>query len=724
MIPNESQILSTLRSRRYRPMNAEGLAQHLGVAEPDAEEFFDLLERMRLEGKIVEVKFRCLTLPEKVGLVVGTLRANPNGFGFVLPFERDKDDLYVGPQDMGTAFDGDTVVARIKKAMHHGRRSPKAPPSSAATIISVIKRARSTVVGTFSRTRKFSYVIPDDPRIPKDIYVAPEDTLGAEPRQKVVVRVTEWSSEQLNPEGEIIEVLGSESDPGVETLSIVRQYELPDRFDQTVLDEADQSSRRPIVPDLATRQDLRQLLTITIDPDTAKDFDDAVSLEKDASGHWGLGVHIADVSHYVAHGSAVDAEALKRGTSVYLPGITIPMLPEALSNDACSLREGEERLTKSVFMTFDPSGRLLRSALARSVIRSARRLTYRDALSLIQSPAKGAAQELRGISALLHNMKDLALILKKRRLERGAIDLDLAELAVRVDAEGRVKKIEKVERDIAHRLIEEFMLAANEAVARFMMDHRLPFISRVHASPDPESLADFQAFVRTLGYSMSDPNNVKLIQALLREADGRGDKYAVNYSLLRSLKQAEYAAHPSLHYALATSSYCHFTSPIRRYPDLIVHRMLDEYFAGRLDSVKRRDDWQRRMPAWAAHSSFTERRSEDAERELTKLKIMTFLEDHMGEEMRGIVVGIREFGMFVQLEDYMIDGLVRLSTLRDDYYRLDRNATSIIGDRSRRRITIGDSVRVILASLNFVRREVELAMVEEGNGARRKARRR
>ena len=723
MVPTESEILTALRSRRYRPMNAEELAQHLGVTEPGAEEFYDLIERMRLEGKIVEVKFKCLALPEKVDLVVGLLRMNPSGFGFILPLSSPSEDLYVGAQDMGTAFDGDTVVARIKKTYRPGRRGRNIPPSSAATVVSVIKRARSTVVGTFQRTRKFCYVIPDDPRMPKDIYIAPEDTLGAEPRQKVVARIIEWSSEQLNPEGEIIEVLGSESDPRVETTSVVRQFELPDRFEEDVLAEAAERSRAPFESDLAGRLDLRKALTITIDPDDAKDFDDAVTLEQDARGQWRLGVHIADVSNYVKPETPLDAEALRRGTSVYLPGLTIPMLPEALSNGACSLREGEDRLTKSVLMTCAKSGELLASEVRKSVIRSSRRLTYRQALKLIEHPSAEAASDLRAIAHMLHRMRDLALVLRQRRLDRGAIDLDLSELAVRVDAEGRVKHIEKIERDIAHSLIEEFMLAANEAVARFMTQHHLPFISRVHAEPDPESLADFQAFVRALGYNLPDPRNVKQIQALLREAEGRGDKYAVNYSLLRSLKQAEYSAEPGLHYALATKHYCHFTSPIRRYPDLVVHRMLDEYFAERLESSADREAWQRRMPDWAAHSSFTERRAQDAERELTKLKIMTFLEDKMGEEMRGIVVGIREFGMFVQLADYLIDGLVRLSTMRNDFYRLDRARTFIIGERSRRRYKIGDSVTVILVSLNFVRREVDLTIVEDGDSPPRQRRR-
>jgi ribonuclease R len=611
---------------------------------------------------------------------------------------------------MGSAMHGDIVVVRLPstKKKKKGRRKKRESERNVGKIIDVLHRENETVVGTLKKSRHFNYIAPDNSKLPRDIYVSMEDTKDSEHGDKVVVKIDQWPTRHLNAEGTIIEVLGRDGEPAVDIKSIIHQFKLPFKFDKNILAET-QNLPLSISPDeISTRLDLRDELIITIDPEDAKDFDDAISLTKDKKGNWLLGVHVADVSYYVEQDSAVDVEGRKRGTSVYLPGTVIPMLPEVLSNGICSLKEGEDRLTKGVFFTYTPDGRLLRSEIKHSVINVKKRLTYHNATRILMESDEG---DTSPVTNLLFEASTLAKLLYKKRMKEGALELNLPEINIRVGEDGKIDTIEKVKRDISHIIIEEFMVAANQAVATFMHLNSLPSISRSHPEPDEGEMLDFAEFIFNCKNKRINPFDKKRLQAFLDEISDHPESYIINLMLLRSLRKAEYSATEESHFALGLEHYAHFTSPIRRYPDLIVHRILDLFFQGQLKSKGAKATWDEKITGWAKHCSTTEKRTEEAEREIIKLKLLRHLEEHADKVMKGVITGIQEYGLFVQIDEFQLDGLVHIRTLTDDFYKLDKKKLSLVGDRYGKVYGFGDVVNVKITKIDLLKREVDFVLV-------------
>ncbi|MCP4365528.1 MAG: ribonuclease R [Planctomycetes bacterium] len=709
-------IIKFLKKRRYAPMNAEELARNLNVPEEEAKGFRRLLRNLELQGEIVQIKQKQYAIPSKVNLMVGRLTCNPRGFGFVVPVKDVCPDVYVGEEEMGEAMHGDTVVVRLPKATapwtsrrgrgrgRGGDRKHKRPGSG--QIVNVLDHVNETVIGTFNRTKRLGYVAPDNPRLFRDIYVVDDDLEGTKVGLKVLVKVTQWPSRHLAPEGVIVEVLGQDGDPAVDVLSIIHQYQLPNEFRHDIRDEASSIAKKIPPAEPRHRLNLKKERIITIDPDDARDFDDAVSIEKGRDGNWRLGVHVADVSYYVRPGTELDEEARKRGTSVYLPGQVIPMLPTALSEGVCSLMEGQDRLTKSVLMEYSADGKFLSSEIRHSIINVKKRFTYKESgliLSGDRTSAASVTEDLRKMHVL---MAELASLLTSKRLERGALELDLPEVSLRLDDRGGVAGTERVERDQSHKIIEEFMLAANEAVARFMHQKKLPCFYRIHQEPDPEEIRDFIAFVEELEGVKINTSRKGDLQRFLNSLQGKPESYTVNLALLRSLKRAEYSGVWGPHFGLAAEHYAHFTSPIRRYPDLMVHRVLDEYLTDRRSPDKIWGRWEENLEAWSDHCSFTERRAEEAEREITKLKLIRHLEDRTEEVMDGVITGVEEFGLFVQLNEFLLDGLIHIRNLADDFYKLDRKRMALVGKQGNV-FRIGNKIKVKIERIDIMKREID-----------------
>jgi ribonuclease R len=570
-------------------------------------------------------------------------------------------------------------------------------------VIRILERAHDTIVGTLQRSRNFYYVVPDDPRFVHDIYVGStkdrRSQTAATVGDKVVVRLDAWESRHVNPEGEIIEVLGPATAPGIDMLSIIRKFHLPTEFPKDVLDQAQRIPDKINPRQIEGREDLRKEFIVTIDPDDARDFDDAIQVEKSKSG-WRLGVHIADVAAYVEPGSALDREARRRGNSVYLPDRVIPMLPERLSNGVCSLNPGVDRLTRSVFIHFDKSGMAKSARFTRSVIRSAHRLTYKQAYAILNSPPRDQLGER------LHTAWELASLLRRKRFEHGSLDLDFPEVKVWVDKEGRPIKLERVENDESHQLIEEFMLAANEAVARELKKRAIPTIYRVHENPDPEKLAEYREFVLSFNYRVGDLTHRAELQRLLASIQGKPEEQALKIALLKSLKRARYAPQPLGHYGLAKANYLHFTSPIRRYADLVVHRALGRDAARGPDVAE--------IASIAEHISATERNAADAEIDAAQMKKLEFFQRQLDERnpqtFRAAIVDVRNYGLMVELPDALISGLVHVSSLTDDFYLFEPARRQLIGRRSRKRFSVGDQLSVFVARVDTFKRQVDFAI--------------
>ena len=707
------KIIKLICSRKYSPMNASELAEHFKIDDSESKQFHTLLRELELKGEIVRIKKEQYTNPKKANLLVGKLDANQRGFGFVVPVKDGiSDDIYVDAEGLGSAMHGDIVVVRLPstKKKKKGKRKKREREKNVGRIIDVLRRENETVVGILKKSRHFNYVAPDNSKLPRDIYVSMEDTKESEHGDKVVVKIDQWPTRHLNAEGTIIEVLGRDGEPAVDIKSIIHQFKLPFKFDKNILAET-QDLPLSISPDeITTRLDLRDELIITIDPEDAKDFDDAISLKKDKKGNWLLGVHVADVSYYVEQNTAVDVEARKRGTSVYLPGTVIPMLPEVLSNGICSLKEGEDRLTKGVFFTYAPDGNLLRSEIKHSVINVKKRLTYHNATKILM---KSDEKDTNPVTNLLFEASTLAKLLYKKRMKEGALELNLPEINIRVSEDGKIDTIEKVKRDISHIIIEEFMVAANQAVATFMHLNSLPSISRSHPEPDEGEMLDFAEFIFNCKNKRINPFDKKRLQAFLDEISDHPESYIINLMLLRSLRKAEYSTTEESHFALGLEHYAHFTSPIRRYPDLIVHRLLDLFFQGQLKSKRAKATWNEKITGWASHCSATEKRAEEAEREIIKLKLLRHLEEHADKVMEGVITGIQEYGLFVQIDEFQLDGLVHIRTLTDDFYKLDKKKLSLVGDRRGKVYGFGDVVKVKITKIDLLKREVDF-VIETG----------
>ncbi len=709
------KLLALLRTPDYRPSDRNEIARALRLQGRDRVEVHKTLRELEHAGEIVRIRKNRYVLPSEADLVTGKLSIHQAGYGFLVPEKPGEQDIFIAAENTGTAMNGDRVVARISRDVPPRRAKVRAGQASQhrseGRVIRILERARDTIVGTLQQTRNFYYVVPDDPRLVHDVYVQvpPRAKLPKTPTRgdKVVVRLEAWESRHVNPEGEIIEALGAATAPGIDMLSIIRKYDLPTEFPKSVLDEANRIPQSVEQKLIQGREDLRDQFIVTIDPDDARDFDDAINVEKiDQNGGWRLGVHIADVSAYVTPDSALDREARRRGNSVYLPDRVIPMLPERLSNGVCSLNPGVDRLTHSVFIEFDKHGRAKNARFAKSEIRSAKRLTYKEAYAILQAKPNGE------LSRRLHTAWELASLLRRKRFEQGSLDLDFPEVKVHVDANGKATRLERVENDQSHQLIEEFMLAANEAVARELRHRSIATIYRVHEDPDPEKLGEYREFILSFGYKVGDLSHRKEVQRFLASIKGKPEEQALKIGLLKSLKRARYAAQPLGHYGLAKANYLHFTSPIRRYADLVVHRTLGERNLPRRSKI---DIGQ--IESLANHISDTERNAAEAEIESVRLKKLQFFEQQLKERspevFRAAIMDVRNYGLVVELPDALVTGVVHVSTLSDDFYRFDAAQRRLVGRRTNRRFSVGDEIRVFVARVDTFKRQIDFAIADQ-----------
>ena len=699
----QQQVLALLARKDYRPLNTIDIARELGLTGTQRNALRKTLRELERAGEIARIRRNRYVLPAEAELVTGKLSIHPAGYGFLIPETPGQPDIFIAAENIGTAMHSDRVVARISRDAPYdrikGRREGR--------VIRILERAHDTIVGTLQRSRNFYYVVPDDPRFVHDIYVRGDTDKGVSTRaslgDKVVVRLEPWESRHVNPEGEIIEVLGPATAPGIDMLSIIRKFHLPAEFPKDVLNQAERISEEIGSRQIEGREDLREEFIVTIDPDDARDFDDAIHVDKTKSGWW-LGVHIADVAAYVEPGSALDREARRRGNSVYLPDRVIPMLPERLSNGVCSLNPGVDRLTHSVFINFDKNGAAKSARFARSVIRSAHRLTYKQAYTILSSPPRDELGER------LHLAWQLAVLVRRKRFEHGALDLDFPEVKVWVDKKGHPVRLERVENDESHQLIEEFMLAANEAVARELTKRAIPTIYRVHENPDPEKLAEYREFVLSFDYKVGDLTHRAELQRLLASIQGKPEEQALKVALLKSLKRARYSAQPLGHYGLSKANYLHFTSPIRRYADLVVHRALGSDGAARRPYHMDMGE----IASIAEHISATERNAADAEIDAAQMKKLEFFQRQLDERnpqiFRAAIVDVRNYGLMVELPDALITGLVHVSSLTDDFYLFEPARRQLIGRRSRKRFRIGDNVSVFVARVDAFKRQVDFAI--------------
>ena len=695
----DDQVLRWLGRKDYRPANVPELLRQLRWPSQRQQELQRALHALEQAGRVARTKGNRYILSREADLIPGRIRINRQGKGFLQPDDPGLREIMIPENATSTALHEDRVLVR-RDVKPKGLRRPERLEPDTGAVIRILERKRTQIVGTLQPGRQFLYVIPDDPRMPHDIYVPPPREVGrpANIGDKVVVELRQWESRHTNPEGEIIEVLGPPDAEGVDMLSVLRQYNLPLHFPKEVLHAARAIGTSVSAQELTGRQDCRSHSVVTIDPDDAKDFDDAICLQRMPEGQWKLWVHIADVSHYVKPGTALDAEARKRGNSTYLVDRVIPMLPEALSNDLCSLKPSVDRLTKCVEFLVSNDGHVLQARFYPAVIHSQRRFTYKEVFAILQRQPGDA------IERMLHEANVLAQKIRRLRFKAGSLDLDFPEMKIRLDERGRVSSIERVENDISHQLIEEYMLLANEAVAGRLMAQNVPAVYRVHEPPDQRRLQEYREELLSHTVPCGDLTRRNEVQKVLQKLNTIAIGPALKIGFLRSLMRARYAVEPLGHYGLAKSKYTHFTSPIRRYADLVVHRALFQSSHGPTHSLKQTAD----------HVSDTERNSADAERDSKDVKLYAFLKAQLRSARPtpypALVIEVRNFGFFVDVPGLAMSGLVHLSSLEDDFYVFDAERNQLIGRRSRRVIRLGDRVLVQVAKVDSFKKQVDFRL--------------
>lgn len=687
----------------YVPMRVKDMAAVLQVAKDQRDDLKTVLDDLVNEGKI-EVnghgRYKKAVFLAKEGKFEATTR----GFGFII-VEGMEEDIYVSPKDKGSAMHGDTVEFELKRNSHGKRREGR--------ITGILSRNTSELVGTFEKAGSFGFVIPDNPRYQSDIFVGKDHINEAETGDKVVVCITDYGDVRRNPEGFISEVIGAADEAGTDVLSIIKGFGLPFDFPEKVLDQALSVAKPVSEADMAGRRDLRSLRTVTIDGEDAKDLDDAVTISMTQEGNYLLGVHIADVTNYVQESSALDKEALARGTSVYLVDRVIPMLPKELSNGICSLNQGEDRLTLSCLMTIDPKGAIIDHEICESVINVDARMTYTSVNKIITDEDEAECERYRDFVDDFKLMKELSEILRNRRFKRGAIDFDIPESKILLDDQGKPLEIKPYDRNAATKLIEDFMLAANETVAEDYFWQEMPFVYRTHDNPDSEKIRSLAIFINNFGYSLKSSQeevHPKEIQKLLTKIAGTPAEALISRLTLRSLKQARYTTDCSGHFGLAAKYYCHFTSPIRRYPDLQIHRIIKDSLRGRMNERKLRH-YNSILPEVAKSSSELERRAEEAERETDKLKKAEYMLKYIGETFEGVISGINSYGIFVELPN-TVEGMVSVASMKDDYYTYNERSFELIGERKNKHYKLGQTVKVQVVGADILRRTVDFELVD------------
>ena len=701
------QLLGLINDPHYNPLKREELALIFNIHPSEMPMFYNFLDELEEDGYIVKTKKGRVMSPNQMGLFVGKFVSHRKGFGFVESDEELVQDLFIPKNDINGALHNDRVMAEIVTPATEDRRAE-------GKVIKIIKREVTRVVGLFQENKSFGFVVPDDKKFNQDIFIPKRGFNGAKNDDKVVCEITLWPQENRKPEGKIIEVLGKKGERGVEIDSIIRAHGLPEEFPKKVIDEANYVSSQDLEDEIARRLDLRHLDIFTIDGEDAKDLDDAISIEVLPNGNYKLGVHIADVTHYVREKSKLDKEALKRATSVYLVDKVIPMLPKQLSNGVCSLNPFEDKLTLSCIMEIDENGKVVNSEIAETVINSKARMTYTEVSDILEKDDEKLKQTFAKQVEDFKNAEKLARILMKRRERRGAIDFDFPEAKIILNREGKVVDIKCYERRISNKMIEEFMLVANETVAEHFYWLQLPFVYRIHETPSAEKMEDLNKFIATFGYHIKgDLEDVhpKEIQSLVEKIKGTKEEESISTIALRSMKQAKYSPQCIGHFGLAAKYYCHFTSPIRRYPDLQIHRIIKEQLNNKLNN-KRQEQLSHIVEYASTQSSERERAAELAERDVHDFYKACYMADKVGQEFDGVVSSVTSFGMFVELEN-TVEGLIRLANMRDDYYIYNQETYTIMGERSHKTFKIGDTVRIKVDNVNVDFREIDFVLISK-----------
>ncbi len=701
----KERIVAFMRDKAYKPLLFKELLMVLDVPEKDTELFTQVIDELEEEGRIFKTHGKRYGVPTRLNLVTGRIQGHERGYGFLIPDDELMEDVFIPADSLNGAMHNDRVVARVNKKSSTDRRME-------GEIIRILKRANTTLVGTFENSMSFGFVVPDNKRISGDIFVSKSEFQGAKKGQKVVVEILKYPEARRNAEGRIIEIIGDRNETGVDILSIIKSYNLEEDFPEDVLNQANSVSETVTEEMIQGRRDLRGLRMVTIDGEDAKDLDDAVSIEILENGNYRLGVHIADVTNYVTENSPLDIEALDRGTSVYLVDRVIPMLPRKLSNGICSLNPHVDRLSFTVIMDIDKNGRVYNHEIFESVINIDERMTYTNVYKILVDNDQELIKRYSHVAPDFYKMQELALILRKKRFQRGAIDFDFDEAKVVLDEKGRPIDVKRYEITIANQIIEEFMLACNETVAEHFFWTNTPFVYRVHEDPDEEKIHNLNEFLYNLGYSIKGINKIhpRALQDLLEKVKGTRHERIISTVMLRSLQKARYSNESTGHFGLAAKYYCHFTSPIRRYPDLIIHRIMKLYLKGGMSEEKIRQ-LEGILPEIAKQCSERERGADEAERESEDLKKVEYMKAHEGEIFEGIIANVTSFGMFIEL-DNTIEGLVRMSSMEDDYYNYDEAHYCLVGERTRKIYRIGDTVKVILAKADISARKIEFILVE------------
>lgn len=706
MLPGlKERLLGLINDPAYTPLKKEELALIFDIHPTEMPMFYNFLEELEEDGYIGKTKKGKIASPKSMGYFVGKFVAHRKGFGFVESDEEYTQDLFIPAADVNGAMHNDRVVAEITKPATDERRAEGA-------IIKVLEREITKVVGEFQSNKTFGFVIADEKKFNQDIYIPKKYFSGAKDGDKVVVQITVWPQAGRKPEGKIIEVLGPKGEKEVEILSIIRAHGLPEEFPKKVLEEAQKVAVPISQEEIDRRLDIRDLNIFTIDGEDAKDLDDAISIERLSNGNFKLGVHIADVTHYVHEKSKLDKEALKRATSVYLVDTVIPMLPKTLSNGVCSLNPHEDKLTLSVFMEIDRNGNVKQYDIKETIINSKARMTYTEVSDILENDDEELKAKYSHVAEDFKTAEVLAKILMERRSRRGAIDFDFPEAKIILTPEGKVSDIKEYERRISNRIIEEFMLITNETVAEHYFWLNIPFVYRIHETPSPEKMQELGKFVSTFGYTIKgdlEEVHPKALQSIISAIKGKREEEAISTIMLRSLKQARYSPECSGHFGLAAQYYSHFTSPIRRYPDLQIHRIMKEHLNNKINK-KRQEQLVNIVDYASTQSSERERTADLAERDVKDYYKAVYMEDKVGEEFDGVVSSVTSFGMFIELTN-TVEGLSRLANMGDDYYIYDEMTYTIIGERTRKTYRIGDPVRIKVANVNVDLREIDFKIL-------------
>ncbi|MEG0857605.1 MAG: ribonuclease R [Terrisporobacter sp.] len=701
------QILGLITDAHYSPLKKEELAQIFNIHPVEIPMFYNYLEELEEDGYIVKTKKGKVMTPNQMGLFVGKFVAHRKGFGFVESDEEFTQDLFIPACDINGALHNDRVMAEVVVPATEDKRAE-------GKIVDIIKREVTKVVGLFQENKSFGFVVSDDKKFNQDIFIPKRSFNGAKKDDKVVCEITIWPQENRKPEGKIIEVLGKKGERGVEIDSIIRAHGLPEEFPKKVVDEANHVAEQDLGDEIARRVDLRDLNIFTIDGEDAKDLDDAISIEKLDNGNYKLGVHIADVTHYVREKSKLDKEALKRATSVYLVDKVIPMLPRQLSNGVCSLNPFEDKLTLSCIMEIDEKGNVVKYDICESVINSKARMTYTEVSDILEKDDEKLKQTFANQVNEFVIAEKLARTLMKRRESRGAINFDFPEAKIILNGEGEVVDIKHYERRISNKMIEEFMLVSNETIAEHFFWLQLPFVYRIHETPSAEKMEDLKKFIATYGYTIKgdlEDIHPKEMQNIIEKIKGTKEEESISTIMLRSMKQAKYSPTCVGHFGLAAKYYCHFTSPIRRYPDLQIHRIIKEQLNNKLNN-KRQEQLANIVEYASTQSSERERAAELAERDVHDFYKAMYMLDKVGEEFEGVVSSVTSFGMFIELEN-TVEGLVRLANMRDDYYNYNQETYSIMGERTKKTFRIGDTVKIKVENVNVDFREIDFKLIEK-----------